>query len=142
MSKKPKEIKTAQKQFTLSNLWIKLLLVGFTFVLYGNSISHQFTLDDDVFFTNHSSVQKGIKGIPELFTHGSLEKFDGAKGLQPYRPITLLSFALEIDNSGQERALNMLWAIAIGFCANIFYFKKATRTINQAKGMQTFAHKK
>ncbi len=48
---------------------------------------------------------------------------------------SLLSFALEIDNSGQERALNMLWAIAIGFCANIFYFKKATRTINQAKGM-------
>ncbi len=80
-------------------------MVVFVLIIYGSSVKHEFTLDDDVFFTNHKSVQKGIKGTTEIFTHGSLENYDGAKGLQPYRPVMLLSFALEKQFLGNGPAI-------------------------------------
>jgi tetratricopeptide (TPR) repeat protein len=90
ISKKP--VKSTK---TLSVVWIKFLLVVSAFILYGNSVKYKFTLDDDLFYVKHKSVQKGFSGFGEIFTLGSLEKFDGTKGVQPYRPVTLVSFALE-----------------------------------------------
>lgn len=83
-------------------LWIKIALFVFAFLLYGKTLNFQFALDDDMFFLKHSSVQKGAAGISEILTHGSLEKFDNSKGLQPYRPLTLASFALQKQFFGND----------------------------------------
>jgi tetratricopeptide (TPR) repeat protein len=75
-----------------------MLRVGIVVLLlffYGKTREFAFTLDDDIFYQKHQSVQEGLAGISDIFTHGSMEKFDGTTGLQPYRPITLLSFVLE-----------------------------------------------
>lgn len=84
------------------SLWIKMAIFVFAFLVYGKTLNFQFALDDDMFFLKHSSVQKGVDGIAEIFTHGSLEKFDDSKGLQPYRPLTLLSFALQKQLFGND----------------------------------------
>ncbi|MDR2951175.1 MAG: DUF2628 domain-containing protein [Prevotella sp.] len=42
-------------------------------------------------------------------------------------------FALEIDNSGLDRVINIIWAVTIGCFANLFYIMKAKRTIQKAK---------
>jgi len=92
----------------IKNLWIRIVLVVSVLVMYGNSINYEFTVDDYLFYTKHSSVQKGIAGIPETFTYGSLEKQNGMKGVQPYRPITLTSFAIQkqvFDNSQSKAHL-------------------------------------
>jgi len=73
----------------------KIVLVLAVLLLYGNSVNYNFTIDDNVFYVKHQSVQKGISGIPETFTYGSLEKYNGMTGLQPYRPVTLSSFAIQ-----------------------------------------------
>ena len=75
--------------------WIRIILVATVFLLYGNSINYEFTVDDNLFYTKHVSVQKGVAGIGEAFTYGSLEKRNGMKGVQPYRPVTLTSFAIQ-----------------------------------------------
>lgn len=97
--------------------WIRLALVFFVFILYGNTLKHQFTLDDDIFYLKHKSVQKGVSALPELFSHGSMEMFNGTKGEQPYRPITLLSFALEKNlfnnNPEQSHFINVLLYVLI-----------------------------
>ncbi len=80
---------------TIKTSWIKIILIVVVLVMYGNSINYEFTIDDNLFYVKHNSVQKGIEGIPETFTHGSLEKYNGMTGLQPYRPITLSSFAIQ-----------------------------------------------
>lgn len=81
---------------------IRIFLAVVVLILYGQSMNFEFTLDDDLFYLKHSSVQQGISGLQEFFSYGSLNKFDGTEGLQPYRPITLLVFGIQktlFDNS-------------------------------------------
>jgi tetratricopeptide (TPR) repeat protein len=78
-----------------SKIWVKALLILIAFALYGNTLNYQYTLDDDVFVLGNSSVQKGFDGLGEVFRYGSMEKYNGSKGLQPYRPIVLAFFAVE-----------------------------------------------
>ncbi len=81
---------------------IRLFLVAVVIMLYGQSINFQFTLDDDLFYLKHKSVQQGMDGVADIFTKGSLNQFDGTTGVQPYRPVTLTVFAIQktlFDNS-------------------------------------------
>ncbi len=91
------EIKTAPvaQPKKISKGLIRIILAVVVIILYGNSINYEFTVDDNIFYAKHSSVQKGIKGIGEIFTYGSLEKYNGMTGVQPYRPVTLTSFAIQ-----------------------------------------------
>jgi hypothetical protein len=102
MSKKEKKAKVAEiktttstQSKTISKGLIRIVLIVVVLILYGNSINYDFTIDDNIFYTKHTSVQKGISGIGEIFTHGSLEKYNGMQGVQPYRPVTLTSFAIQ-----------------------------------------------
>ncbi|MDR1505294.1 MAG: DUF2628 domain-containing protein [Prevotella sp.] len=47
----------------------------------------------------------------------------------------IMIFALGIDDPSIDRVTNFIWAIIIGLYANTFYFKKAERTVRQAKEM-------
>jgi tetratricopeptide (TPR) repeat protein len=81
---------------------IRFVLALFVLVLYAKSTQFEFTLDDDLFYLKHKSVQKGISGFNEFFQYGSLNQFDDTKGVQPYRPVTLLVFGIQkelFDNS-------------------------------------------
>ncbi len=96
---------------------IKLFLVAVVIMLYGQSINFQFTLDDDLFYLKHKSVQQGMDGISDIFTKGSLNQFDGTTGVQPYRPLTLTVFAIQktlFDNSpSAAHFVNMLLYILV-----------------------------
>ena len=81
---------------------MKLFLVAVVIMLYGQSINFDFTLDDDLFYLKHKSVQQGMDGVGDIFSKGSLNQFDGTIGVQPYRPVTLTVFAIQktlFDNS-------------------------------------------
>jgi tetratricopeptide (TPR) repeat protein len=93
--KKTDKANQTMRQNALSDLTLRVILALVSAFLYINTTGYQFTLDDDMFYLKHASVQKGLSALPELFTKGSLNQFDGTTGLQPYRPITLISFALE-----------------------------------------------
>lgn len=124
---KAKDTKSSKNNVTLSNNKIRIIIFAFTLLLYGATVKYDFTLDDDVFFLQHKSVQKGIKGIPEIFSHGSLAKFDGAPGQQPYRPVTLVSFALEKEFLGKKpapaHAINLLLYLALSIVLFNFIIK-------------------
>lgn len=83
-------------------LWLRILLAVFVVVIYGQSVNFDFTLDDDLFYLKHRSVQQGMDGLSDIFSKGSLNGFDGTTGVQPYRPVTLTLFAIQktlFDNS-------------------------------------------
>ena len=71
--------------------WIYFLLIILSFVLYGNSIYNDYSIDDEYVLGN--SVQKGIAGIPDILT--SRYGVRGDKVALDYRPVVLTSFALE-----------------------------------------------
>ena len=123
MSKKIKPVQQTKETIKSiakeNNIWFYLLFAVIILLIYGNTINYEFTLDDDLFFVKHKSVQKGFDGIGEIFSLGSLNQFDGTTGTQPYRPMTLLFFTFQrvyFDNSPTTAHLmNVLLYILVSF---------------------------
>ena len=84
------------KTIQLGTAKISVLLLLFCFLLYGNSISNGYALDDEL-VTNtdrqiHPLVDQGLSGIPSIFTQSySVNKEQNYE----YRPLVLTSFAIE-----------------------------------------------
>lgn len=71
---------------------IYLFIVLITFILYGNGINNEYSLDDNIVVEGVEKVNKGLKGIPEIFTTNyAVDK----KQNYGYRPLVLASFAIE-----------------------------------------------
>ncbi len=79
--------------------WWYFIVFALAIVLYANTISHQFVVDDDVVITGNTYVQKGISGIPYIVTHDSFAGYhkvgQGESILEGgrYRPLSLVFFA-------------------------------------------------
>lgn len=63
------------------------------FLLYSNTFTHNYTLDDTAAIHENLYVQEGIKGIPDLFKI-EFWHFGNVK-LGYYRPLSLVTFAVE-----------------------------------------------
>ncbi len=73
-----------------------LLLFFISFIVFANTISHDYAWDDKIVIQENPRVKKGISGIPALFTkYSSQFQYDQYS----YRPITLISFAIDYDLS-------------------------------------------
>lgn len=74
-----------------------------TFILYANTISYEYVLDDKAVITNNQYTKKGISGIGEIlgadiFTGIKASKKDYVAGGR-YRPLSLVTFAIEWELS-------------------------------------------
>ena len=96
-----------------------------TFAVYGNTIRHDFVLDDDVVFRYNRYVQSGLKGIPDIISNGFLHGFNGRND-QSYRPVVLIFFAIEKSFFGNNpTALHLLNVLYYGLlCCLLFYLLK------------------
>ncbi len=96
-----------KKHINKYNIIIFLL----SFILYANTIGHDYAWDDSIVITENPRVQKGLSGIPELFLKYNSDYKADKYG---YRPITLTSFAIEYGIFGNTPA--------IGHLMNVIYF--------------------
>lgn len=62
--------------------------------MYMNTLGHDYVVDDLIVATKNSLTEKGISGIPEIFSHSYLYGYDGRED-ESYRPLVLTSFAIE-----------------------------------------------
>ena len=95
----PLKPKTNKKSNNKTLLFCFLLLSAVIFLLYGQTIKHEYAIDDDLVTQNHPIVQKGIKAIPEIFTS---YYFIDKKMQFGYRPVVIVSFAIEHQFFGQN----------------------------------------
>lgn len=79
-----------------------LFLLGF--LLYANTLNHDYALDDDLVYKLNSSVKKGIEGIPEIFRTTNIYGFN-QQNFGAYRPFTQMIFALEYQLFGLNPAM-------------------------------------
>lgn len=95
-----------------------LALFALSFLLYANTLGHDYALDDAIVITDNTLVQRGFAGIPELFAHDTFYGFfnDDAKASLVaggrYRPLTPALFAVEVGLGGGpflHHLLNVLW---------------------------------
>lgn len=64
------------------------------FLLYANTIGHDYTLDDDIYTKKNIYIQQGFSALPQVFGKGSLHGFNGVNE-QQYRPLTMLNFLID-----------------------------------------------
>lgn len=67
------------------------MIVLLTFIVYGNSINNEYSLDDDLVAYHNSTIEGGISSIPEIFTKNTIVGEQNSI----YRPLPLMTFAIE-----------------------------------------------
>lgn len=98
--------------------WIYFLLIVLSFVLYGNSVYNDYAIDDE--YVTSGYVQKGIAGIPEILTNRYGVK--KAKIVLDYRPVALISYALEYQFFGKSpHTSHLINIILYAICLIVIY---------------------
>jgi len=87
-----------------------IVIALLSFLLYVNTLSHQFAFDDAIVITGNSITQKGMAGIPDLVTKDFFVGIYGEQGMEltggRYRPLSLVMFAIEMQLFGERRVNN------------------------------------
>lgn len=96
------------------NIYLLILSVIIIFILYGKSLKNSYNIDDNYVVRNHEHVEKGIKGIPDIFT----SRYNSKEGQNfGYRPLTIALFAIEYQIFGENTSVfhlfNILWYIIL-----------------------------
>ncbi len=110
--KKKQTIAPAQSIPTQKRDWRPWLLALLAFLLYANTLGHDYCLDDFSVIKDNFVVKQGVKGIPTLLkTHYRYGYWTSKATL--YRPLTLVMFAIEWqlapDNPFPGHLLNVLF---------------------------------
>ncbi|MBC7774400.1 MAG: tetratricopeptide repeat protein [Phycisphaerae bacterium] len=119
MSKKNKTMAAKQPLVPLQrtkrdwNMWI---VMAAAVILYAVTFGFEFVLDDEIMTRSNKFVTKGIAGIGDIFTHGTLFGFNGMND-QSYRPLMLANFAVEKSLFGGTAGAYHFF--------NVFYFALA-----------------
>ncbi|WP_116106462.1 tetratricopeptide repeat protein [Lewinella sp. IMCC34191] len=100
-----------------------IALALLSFLLYANTLGHDFTLDDAIVITDNSVVNRGVSGWADLFTHDTFYGFFGEQDRASlvaggrYRPLTPALFALEgevADGPFLYHLFNVSWYAVLG----------------------------
>ena len=88
---------------------------------YGNTFEHDYAWDDAIVITENDRVQQGLSNPSEFFRNIKSNEIQHRYG---YRPITLLTFGLDIELSEMTpktgHVMNVLYYALL--CCLIFYF--------------------
>ena len=88
--------------------WVAGGLFALSFLLYANTLTHDYALDDAIVIYNNMFVEDGLSGIPGILTKDTFYGFFKEEGKASlvaggrYRPLTLVLFALEVQLFGKS----------------------------------------
>lgn len=105
-------------QDTKSIYWLVFL---FSLLLYGNTFFNAYNLDDELVTLNHRLTSKGISAIPEIITSPYYQ--DDAGYSYEYRPLVLISFAVEHQLFGDNPTISHVFNFLLYFLSLFFLFK-------------------
>lgn len=94
------ENKKAPKLSFFKKNFVEIVIFVFTVLLYSNSLTNGYNMDDELVTRNHRLTSKGIAAIPEIFTTTYYK--DDAGYAYDYRPMVLATFAIEHDVFGEK----------------------------------------
>ena len=118
-SKQKKSEKTGKPRFeapawfTNSTLHMAVIAV-LAFVLYANTLGHQYALDDSIVIIENDFTMDGVSGIGDIMRYDTFRGFFKVEGKDKlvsggrYRPFTLVMFATGISMWGKTPMMNHL----------------------------------
>jgi tetratricopeptide (TPR) repeat protein len=92
-------------QVKKNRLYIGLIIAALGFLLYANTLSHQYVLDDYSLIKENFQTKKGTAALKEIFTSGYRTGYFAA-GDDVYRPLSKAMFAIEWHLSPDKPALS------------------------------------
>lgn len=108
------------------NKIIILIIIAFTFAIYGNSIKNDYALDDALVITQNNYVKKGFSGINDILKNDLFTGFFGKKKSLVeggrYRPLSLVSFAIEHEFFGQNPHISHFLNVLFYSITGIFIY--------------------
>jgi tetratricopeptide (TPR) repeat protein len=75
--------------------FFSVVIFSFAFLLYSNTINHDYALDDTGAIQQNENVKKGLAGIPDILKMDLWEQSEVRLGY--YRPLSLITFAIEYE---------------------------------------------
>ncbi|MBD98337.1 MAG: hypothetical protein CMO34_00705 [Verrucomicrobia bacterium] len=101
---------TATKRLSVNQIiW---LFIGCGFLLYGNTLGHDFALDDALVYTDNAYTKKGFSGIWEQLSNDQFMGFYGEKkdlvSGGRYRPLSMVMFNMQYALNGESAFLGHL----------------------------------
>ncbi len=104
---KPKPTSSIEKGVLpplFTNTWLHcILIMVLSFILYGNTLKHDYTQDDAIVIYDNMFTTKGVKGIPGILKYDTFYGFFKKEGKASlvtggrYRPFTLMMYAVEVE---------------------------------------------
>ena len=82
------------------------VLFAFSFLIYANTLTHEYTQDDAIVITDNMFTKEGLSGIPGILSNDTFYGFFQVEGKAKlvsggrYRPLTLILFAVEYQLFG------------------------------------------
>ena len=133
---KPSQEVKQKRLFTLNNflksdLLVAIFFVIVTFILYGNTIPHGLTVDDNYVTGSNPSIKKGFSGLGEIFVTPYYDK--GKKNSFEYRPLVKATYAIEYGFFGQNPNISHLINLllyALTLILIFFFLKRIMRDYN------------
>lgn len=93
-SKSPSKSSIYKQEAGGSKKLYYILITVFTFIIYFNTISNDYSLDDNLVIQGNEQVMQGFSAIPEIFTSHYRESDRNEYG---YRPLAKATFAIESE---------------------------------------------
>jgi len=110
-SSKQIDVTSSPKALKRLRNMLGIIIAVFAFVLYFQSVSFNYTLDDGTVIRENKVTRKGVHGIPEIIKHGYWYGFNQSREAA-YRPTSLVMFAIEWhffeDNPHVSHMINIL----------------------------------
>ncbi len=117
-----------QNKTTFSPFLPKLLFL-FGFLIYANTLTHDYALDDAIVITDNQYTQNGLAGLKGIFSYDTFYGFFKEEGKSKlvaggrYRPLSLATFAVEISIFGASPFVShIVNALLFALCGYLVFF--------------------
>ncbi len=110
-----------------------IILGILSFLIYANTLQNGYVLDDVSVVTENTIVQKGFSGIPELLVTPRLKGYERVTDEESYRPVPLITHAIEHELFGFNPVEGHLSNIIIFIGCVIALFLFLNNLFNSAK---------
>lgn len=103
------------------------LIFALAFLLYANTLTHGFVLDDAIVITDNMYTQQGVKGIGGILSKDTFFGFFKVEGKETlvsggrYRPMTLALFALIYEFSQSPFVFHLFTVLLFAFTCVVLY---------------------
>lgn len=137
----------AQGSWTMNNqnklgYWIVFIAAV---LLYGNTLWNGYAIDDGIVITENKLTQKGFEGIKDIFTHDAFYGCLGEKASQlveggRYRPLSIVSFAIEYEFWGMNPAISHGINVLLFAFTCIVFLRLLLKISGKTEAQSMFAH--